>query len=129
MKIFAIELSTTHGSIALNENGKTLAQTSWIETFKNRQHLFDAMAELGVDWDGIEDDDGLLRQLADVLRYILVVGSGPIVYEVLHSRTRLHDANDDFPFGIVEFHFLVVERVAQRQRFCLLLRSTRHSHQ
>lgn len=54
MRIFAIELSSTHGSIALVEDGKVVAEKSWIETFKNRQQLFDAMNELGVDWNTVD---------------------------------------------------------------------------
>jgi len=54
VKIFAIELSSRHGSIALVEEGEVLAEKSWIENFKNRQQLFDSMAELGVDWDAVD---------------------------------------------------------------------------
>ena len=54
MKIFAIELSSRHGSMALVENGAVTAEKKWEEDFKNRQQLFDCLAELGVDWDGID---------------------------------------------------------------------------
>ncbi len=54
MKIFAIELSSKHGSIALVEDGAVVAEKSWVEDFKNRQQLFDAMAGLGVDWDSVD---------------------------------------------------------------------------
>ncbi len=54
MKIFAIELSSKQGSIALVHDGKVVAEKSWIENFKNRQQLFDSMAELEVDWDKID---------------------------------------------------------------------------
>lgn len=54
MKIFSIELSSKHGSIALVEDGAVLAEKSWIENFKNRQQLFDSMAELGVDWNTVD---------------------------------------------------------------------------
>lgn len=54
MKIFAIELSSRHGSIALIEDGRITAEKSWIETFKNRQQLFDSMADLGVVWDSVD---------------------------------------------------------------------------
>jgi len=54
MKIFAVELSSKHGSIALVENGAVVAEKSWIENFKNRQQLFDSMEELGVDWDTVD---------------------------------------------------------------------------
>ena len=54
MKIFSIELSSKQGSIALVENGEIIEQTSWIENFKNRQQLFDSMAELKIDWDGVD---------------------------------------------------------------------------
>ncbi len=54
MKIFAIELSSRHGSIALLENGRVVAEKSWEEDFKNRQQLFDCLAELGADWDAVD---------------------------------------------------------------------------
>jgi tRNA threonylcarbamoyl adenosine modification protein YeaZ len=54
VKIFSIELSSKQGSIALVENGEIIEQTSWIENFKNRQQLFDSMAELKIDWDGVD---------------------------------------------------------------------------
>jgi tRNA threonylcarbamoyl adenosine modification protein YeaZ len=54
MKIFAIELSSRQGSIALIENNEIIVEKSWVENFKNRQQLFDAMAELDVDWDGVD---------------------------------------------------------------------------
>ncbi len=50
MKIFAIELSSRFGSVALVENGQVVLEKSWEENFKNRQQLFDSIAELGVDW-------------------------------------------------------------------------------
>jgi tRNA threonylcarbamoyl adenosine modification protein YeaZ len=54
VKIFAIELSSRFGSIALVENGDIVAEKSWEENFKNRQQLFDAMAEMNVDWDSVD---------------------------------------------------------------------------
>jgi len=54
VKIFAIELSSKQGSIALVEDGVAVAEKSWIENFKNRQQLFDSMAELSVDWDSVD---------------------------------------------------------------------------
>ncbi|MCF7847390.1 MAG: tRNA (adenosine(37)-N6)-threonylcarbamoyltransferase complex dimerization subunit type 1 TsaB [Kiritimatiellales bacterium] len=54
MKIFAIELSSKHGSIALVEDGEVCTEESWIENFKNRQQLFDSMAGLKVDWDTVD---------------------------------------------------------------------------
>jgi tRNA threonylcarbamoyl adenosine modification protein YeaZ len=54
VKIFAIELSSKLGSIALVEDGEVVAEKSWVENFKNRQQLFDSMAELEVDWDGVD---------------------------------------------------------------------------
>lgn len=54
MRIFAIELSSTRGSIALVEDGQVVAEKNWIETFKNRQQLFDSMEELGVDWKTVD---------------------------------------------------------------------------
>ncbi len=54
MKIFSIELSSRQGSIALVEDGGVIAEKSWVENFKNRQQLFDAMADLGIDWESID---------------------------------------------------------------------------
>ena len=54
MRIFAIELSSRFGSLALVEEGEVVVEKSWEENFKNRQQLFDAMAELGVDWDSVD---------------------------------------------------------------------------
>ena len=54
MKIFAIELSSKHGSIALIEDGLVTAEKSWVENFRNRQQLFDSMAEIGVDWNTVD---------------------------------------------------------------------------
>ena len=54
MKIFAIELSSRFGSIALVDNDGVVAEKSWEENFKNRQQLFDAMASLNMDWNGVD---------------------------------------------------------------------------
>ncbi|VGO20289.1 tRNA (adenosine(37)-N6)-threonylcarbamoyltransferase complex dimerization subunit type 1 TsaB [Pontiella sulfatireligans] len=54
MKIFAIDLSSRFGSIALVEGGAVSAESSWEETFKNRQQLFDSMAEMAVDWSSVD---------------------------------------------------------------------------
>jgi tRNA threonylcarbamoyladenosine biosynthesis protein TsaB len=54
VKIFAIELSSKQGSIALIEDGNVMEEKSWTEDFKNRQQLFDAMDELKVDWDSVD---------------------------------------------------------------------------
>lgn len=54
MKIFAIELSSRFGSVALIENGNIVLEKSWEENFKNRQQLFDSIEELGVDWDTVD---------------------------------------------------------------------------
>ena len=54
MRVFAIELSSRHGGIALVEDGAVVAEKSWVEDFKNRQQLFDCLAELGADWDGVD---------------------------------------------------------------------------
>ncbi|MBT8042522.1 MAG: tRNA (adenosine(37)-N6)-threonylcarbamoyltransferase complex dimerization subunit type 1 TsaB [Kiritimatiellales bacterium] len=54
MRIFAIELSSRLGSIALVEDGHVVDEKRWEETFKNRQQLFDAMASLESDWDDID---------------------------------------------------------------------------
>ena len=54
MNIFAIELSSRFGSIALLENGKVIAEQQWEENFKNRQQLFDAMASMSIAWDDVD---------------------------------------------------------------------------
>ncbi|MEN7972401.1 MAG: tRNA (adenosine(37)-N6)-threonylcarbamoyltransferase complex dimerization subunit type 1 TsaB [Verrucomicrobiota bacterium] len=54
MKIFAIELSSRFGSLALVEDGRVVSEKSWEENFKNRQQLFDAMAEMEIEWDGVD---------------------------------------------------------------------------
>ncbi|MDF7823720.1 tRNA (adenosine(37)-N6)-threonylcarbamoyltransferase complex dimerization subunit type 1 TsaB [Pontiellaceae bacterium B12227] len=54
MKIFAIELSSRFGSIAVLEDGQVIREMSWEENFKNRQQLFDAMSELESDWDSVD---------------------------------------------------------------------------
>ena len=54
MRIFAIELSSRFGSIALVDDGTVVAEESWEENFKNRQQLFDALSEMGMDWNSID---------------------------------------------------------------------------
>lgn len=54
MNIFAIELSSRHGSIALIEEGRIVVEKNWVEDFKNRQQLFDAIAGLGIDWASVD---------------------------------------------------------------------------
>lgn len=54
MKIFAIELSSRFGSIAVLEDGKVVREMNWEENFKNRQQLFDSMAELESDWESVD---------------------------------------------------------------------------
>lgn len=54
MKLFAIELSSRFGSIALAEDGEVVAEKKWEETYKNRQQLFDAMREMDIDWAGVD---------------------------------------------------------------------------
>lgn len=54
MRIFAIELSSRFGSVALVEDGAIVLEKSWEENFKNRQQLFDSITELGLDWDTVD---------------------------------------------------------------------------
>lgn len=54
MKVFAIELSSRMGSIALVDDGAVVAEQSWEENFQNRQQLFDAMAIMAVDWNSVD---------------------------------------------------------------------------
>ena len=54
MKIFAIELSSRFGSLAVIENGAVVAERQWEENFNNRQQLFDAMSELEDDWNSFD---------------------------------------------------------------------------
>lgn len=54
MKIFAIELSSRFGSMALINDGEIFVEKQWEETFKTRQKLFDAMASLDADWEQVD---------------------------------------------------------------------------
>ncbi len=54
MKIFAIELSSRFGSMALIEDGAVVDEKSWEENFKNRQQLFGAMAAMDLDWGSVD---------------------------------------------------------------------------
>ena len=54
MRIFAIELSSKIGSIALVEDGRVVAERSWQENWKNRRQLFDAMTELAIKWEDVD---------------------------------------------------------------------------
>jgi tRNA threonylcarbamoyl adenosine modification protein YeaZ len=54
VRIFAIELSSRFGSLALVEEGTVVAEESWEENFKNRQQLFDAMAAMEIDWNSVD---------------------------------------------------------------------------
>jgi tRNA threonylcarbamoyl adenosine modification protein YeaZ len=54
VRIFAIELSSRYGSVALVEDGRIITEKSWLENFKNRQQLFDAMDGMDVDWDTVD---------------------------------------------------------------------------
>lgn len=54
MKIFAIELSSRIGSIAVLQDGQVIREMSWEENFKNRQQLFDSLAELESDWESVD---------------------------------------------------------------------------
>lgn len=54
MRIFAIELSSRMGSIALVDDDVVVTEQSWEENFENRQQLFDAMASMNVDWNDVD---------------------------------------------------------------------------
>lgn len=54
MKIFAIELSSRYGSMALIEDGSVIREERWEENFKNRQQLFDALAALEIAWEEVD---------------------------------------------------------------------------
>ena len=54
MRIFAIELSSRFGSVALLEDGAAVAERLWEENFKNRQQLFDALRGMDIDWDRVD---------------------------------------------------------------------------
>ncbi len=54
MRIFAIELSSRFGSIAIVDDGVVVQEKNWEEDFKNRQQLFDSLEELDVDWDTVD---------------------------------------------------------------------------
>jgi len=54
VKIFAIEMSSRFGSLAVVVDGAVVSEESWEENFKNRQQLFDAMASMDTDWNSID---------------------------------------------------------------------------
>ena len=54
MRIVAVEMSASKGSVALVDQGDVLASFSWAEKRENRQQLFDALKALAVaTWFGI----------------------------------------------------------------------------
>jgi len=54
MRVVAIEMSAQEGSVALLESGRVVASVCWVEQRENRQQLFDALKELGVDWGSVD---------------------------------------------------------------------------
>ena len=54
MRIFAIDLSSRLGSMALVDQGEVISEKSWEEDFRNRRQLFDAMEAMHMDWDAID---------------------------------------------------------------------------
>ena len=54
MRILSIEMSTSLGSIALLDNDQLVASYSWEEERYNREHLFNALEDMGIDWDSID---------------------------------------------------------------------------
>jgi len=62
MRIFALELSSGRGSVAVVEGNQVIQQKEWIEDFRNREQLFNAIQTLDLDWSSID---------------LFVVGRGP----------------------------------------------------
>jgi len=54
MKIFALELSSGKGSVALIDGDEVIQQEEWIEDFRNREQLFNAIQTLALDWSTID---------------------------------------------------------------------------
>ena len=54
MRIFAVELSSRFGSVALVDGETVLSERRWKETFKSRQQLFDAIEDMAIDWDAVD---------------------------------------------------------------------------
>jgi len=54
VRVFAIELSSRRGSIALVDDGRVVSEAVWEENFKNRQQLFDALRAMEIDWETVD---------------------------------------------------------------------------
>ena len=85
MRLVSLELSTRMGSVSLIENNKIINEHTWEEKFKNRQQLFDALADINVDWKTIDT---------------FVVGRGPgsfsglrVGFSVVNTLAAPHKAN------------------------------------
>ena len=54
MRIVAVEMSASKGSVALVDQGDVRASFSWEEKRENRQQLFDALKALAVEWSSVD---------------------------------------------------------------------------
>ena len=54
MRIVAVEMSASMGSVALVDQGDVRASFSWEEKRENRQQLFDALKALAVEWSSVD---------------------------------------------------------------------------
>ena len=54
MRIVAVEMSASKGSVALLDQGDVRASFSWEEKRENRQQLFDALKALAVEWSSVD---------------------------------------------------------------------------
>jgi tRNA threonylcarbamoyladenosine biosynthesis protein TsaB len=54
MRIVAVEMSASEGSVALVDQGQVEASFSWKEKRENRQQLFDALKALAIEWSSVD---------------------------------------------------------------------------
>ena len=54
MRIVAVDMSASKGSVALVDQGSVRASFSWEEKRENRQQLFDALKALAVEWSSVD---------------------------------------------------------------------------
>ena len=54
MRIVAVEMSASKGSVALVDQGEVRASFSWEEKRENRQQLFDALKALAIEWSSVD---------------------------------------------------------------------------
>ena len=54
MRVVAVEMSASKGSVALVDQGEVRASFSWEEKRENRQQLFDALKALAIEWSSVD---------------------------------------------------------------------------